>query len=521
MWSQLPETQREEYKKMILAFCRLTKLFAQKSVNDEDDENVHTAILPILNSKYQETIFQKVFHATAEDINNSPFDVSLKIIKENGQEQKYVVGIKTFGYKTDAQKIAQFKSSRDDWSADMERIRSNVGHRSLTEINEINAELYRNLAINIATIRNRRINSHIANLNGFSVLNNEEVNKVYHVLMPMLDGTTPYIVVGETNYDTIDVDNIVIEGCKKRSNPTNIYFHDNNHKYRFTSADCQLYMYFDNSNIEKERWQVQYVRDAYRTFSRFAELTEEQSEESIIEFHSWKIRVEQFSGFNMFNSLSSKNGPEIRAQKIESLIQKYADAVSHTALANLRDNLNNLNNKSLDKQIRCQSRNDAINLVRSLGNDNLLSDILKIVYHEKGEIYIPIPNARQFHSEHPDFFIQGAGNLIQKEDGAWVLPFNKEHNTFPLVFEPSGEEIDCYITQEAGKAIQSVKHQDILGEWIREHVFQLEEYEPLTQERLEELEINGIRLDKMNDGKIHLRFIYNNNPDIKPGEFID
>lgn len=32
---------------------------------------------PIINSKYQETIFQKAFHASAEDIGNTSYDVAI------------------------------------------------------------------------------------------------------------------------------------------------------------------------------------------------------------------------------------------------------------------------------------------------------------------------------------------------------------------------------------------------------------------------------------------------------------
>ena len=49
MWTDLPITERDEYKRMILSFASLTEMFAQKA---EDD--VPT---PIINSKYQETVF--------------------------------------------------------------------------------------------------------------------------------------------------------------------------------------------------------------------------------------------------------------------------------------------------------------------------------------------------------------------------------------------------------------------------------------------------------------------------------
>lgn len=59
MWKTLDKNERDEYKKMILAFASLTEMFAQKA--DETD-NSEIILSPIINSKYQETVFQRVFH---------------------------------------------------------------------------------------------------------------------------------------------------------------------------------------------------------------------------------------------------------------------------------------------------------------------------------------------------------------------------------------------------------------------------------------------------------------------------
>lgn len=517
MWSQLPETQREEYKKMILVFCGLTKLFSQKSQIEDDDNDDHIVpVLPIINSKYQETIFQKVFNATAEDIHNTSFDVSLKLKHDDNHEHKYIVGIKTFGFSGNAQKVAQFKSHRDSWGNLFEQIQQNSSYQSIKEINRINAPLYNELARQIAIVRNRKIDSHIANLQGFSVDENDKVTTIYHVLMPMLDGNDPYVVVGETTYDKIDIENITIEGCSKKSNPTNFTFRDNNHRYRFSSADCQLYMYFNNSSIELERWNVQYINDVYNVFSRLANELNTESPNDIIESHSWKINVQPYSGFNSFYALGSKQGPENRAKKISKYINNYRDIFSED-VDTLEDYLNDFNNNDLDKNFRNNCRQKAISFVHKKENEELLQELYEIVYERECELYIPIPKSKSFHENHPNFFCEGTGILTQNEKGKWHC----KENSFILVCEPSGIEIECHIVQDSGKGIQSIEHQDILGEWIIRNVFQLEEHEPLTYERLEELGINGIRLDKMNDGKIHLRFIYNDDSSIKPGEFID
>ena len=97
---------------------------------------------------------------------------------------------------------------------------------------------------------------------------------------------------------------------------------------------------------------------------------------------------------------------------------------------------------------------------------------------------------------------------------------DKKQCEFNLIFEPSGDSIRSFITQDNGKAIESVEKQSYLGEWILRGVFQLEEFEPLTAERLNEIGINGIRIYKIeNKPDVHLQFIWidEDNP---PTDFI-
>ncbi len=62
MWESLPEKGKTEYKRLMLAFASLTDMFAQKA--SDADQNA----APIINSKFQETAFQRAFGAVAEDI---------------------------------------------------------------------------------------------------------------------------------------------------------------------------------------------------------------------------------------------------------------------------------------------------------------------------------------------------------------------------------------------------------------------------------------------------------------------
>ena len=122
-------------------------------------------------------------------------------------------------------------------------------------------------------------------------------------------------------------------------------------------------------------------------------------------------------------------------------------------------------------------------------------------------MYIPIPNSRLFHGNHPDFFAPSAGTFIE---GTSKLAKEKPvERGFNLIFEPSGDSIPSYITQDYGKAIESREKQTILGEWILRGVFQLDPYEPLTKKSLDKVGINGIRLFKYKDSQdIHIAFIW-------------
>ena len=115
MWNDLPTSQKDEYKRLILAFASLTGMFAQKSTDDDID------VAPIINSKFQETAFQRAFGAYAEDIGNTSYDVS---VEHNGE--KYLVGIKTFGIASGDQKVAQFKAKHDEWSKIIDEIKNNA-----------------------------------------------------------------------------------------------------------------------------------------------------------------------------------------------------------------------------------------------------------------------------------------------------------------------------------------------------------------------------------------------------------
>lgn len=524
MWKVLPDEDKQEYKRLILSFASLTNMFAQKS---EDEE---TILSPIVNSKFQETAFQKTLHAYAEDIGNTSYDASIRLKKDNGTEIKFLVGIKTFGISSGDQKIAQFKTNHNTWSSLVDEMERNAhdekGLRTQKEINALNHHLYLELARQIAMIRNERISSSEENLRGFKIKEKDDIHSVYHVLMPSKKGDNPKIYVGETSYNKIDIENIEILGCTNQKNPTNFMFQDRKHVYKYTSADSQLYMKFNNNDIVLEEWDVIYAEDAYEIFLDIADkiygksLVSKKSPK-IIESYSWSLlnrdgEVEMFSGFNSFYGVGSKLNRESRLNRIEKFCNQFENEIDYISIAKFRMDLIDyltIPTSNMDEKIRkVHLREQITDTVSQTGNNDLIKEIEKLLYRPLNEMYIPIPNSKKFHNEHPDFFGKNIAQFVidentGKETSKLALP--PEERKFNLVFEPSGDSIISFITQDNGKGIESLEKQSYLGEWILRKVFQLREYEPLTKHKLEEIGINGIRLYKVeNSEDIHLQFIW-------------
>lgn len=517
MWEILPNEKKEEYKRMILAFASLTEMFAQKAEGSDAEKIL---LSPIINSKYQETVFQRVFHASAEDIGNTSYDASLECQDDSGKTVKFLIGIKTFGISAGAQKVAQFKAKHNEWSPLINMMRANAKtaagvSKTKEEIDDANSTLYQELAKKVALLRNARIKSSESNLQGFCInAKKDDVQAVYHVLMPSKKGENPKIFVGETDYTQIDVDNIKILGCTGAKNPTNFDFTDGKHTYRYTAADSQLLMDFKNKEIIVDSWNVIYADDAYALFSNLADQVYGKTKSAITESYSWMItndegKVEEFSGFNSFYGVGSKLGINQREKKIALLDSGFSSQIDDNSRARMVERLKSYllegaSTKS-EKRKKVALRAEIVSLARETGNQDFISAVEKLIYRPKDEIYIPIPNAKEFHTKHPDFFGKGIGTFKDKNK----LALDKKQCEFNLVFEPSGDSIRSFITQDNGKAIESVEKQSYLGEWILRGVFQLKEFEPLTVERLNEIGINGIRLYKIdNQPDVHLQFIW-------------
>ncbi|MCB4940465.1 hypothetical protein LGW97_09545 [Streptococcus mutans] len=511
MWQDLHQSDKERYQTLITNFASLSEAFSQKAEGNSD-ESTQEYVAPIVNSKFQETVFQKAFNAVVEDIANTSYDASLVL----DEKHKYLVGIKSFGVNSGDQKIAQFKKDSQNWSEILSEIKLyfEISPDKKTA-DEENKERYTKLAKEIARLRNQRIESSKAQIKGFKS-NDVEVDSVYHVLMPTSKGEFPQIFVGETPYLPIDVNNLEILGSTSDKKPLNFRFTDGFHVYKYTSSDSQLYMTFNNGDIIVDSWDISYVEDPFYLFEHLHEISQASIEDDIEKTVSWMIPDKNYlvnvsSGFNAFNGgskLSRKNS--VREKRINKFKERFYEILPKQVLDKIIKYLNLLlipeYRSDKEHQFMRKKRLELLELVDSTHNLELKDEVENLVSRGMKEVYIPIPDSYEFHNEFPNFFGENIGTF---KDNSKKLALAKENRVFTLRFLPSGDEIKAYINQEAGKSIQSYKKQSVLGEWLLKEVFQLQDREILTNDKLVELQINAIRLIKYkNDSAIGIEFIW-------------
>lgn len=502
MWESISTTHKEKYKKLICNFASMTKIFSQKSENED------YSITPIVNSKFQETVFQKAFHAKAEDISNTSFDASVIV----DDQTKYAIGIKAFRFDSSEQKVAQFKknSNLDGWNEIIYRINSNAnGLINKHEVDEVNHTLYLELAKKISFIRNERILSSLSLIKGFE--NDSKVESIYHVLMPYNKKNSPKIFVGEIDYSLIEIEKISIIGCTNIKNPGNFRFTDGKHIYKYTYADSQLYMKFNNKDIIYETWDIEYLDDPFLIIDNINIKSEKNNIEQTV---SWLIYdknkiVPQSSGFNAFDG-GPKHPIKDRKRIIKNFTNKYKNIVDNQKLSFIERELNDILLKKYNttalKQIRKHKSTALVEYIQSINNKDIIKDVEKIIFRRFDEVYIPIYDSVKFHKEFPDFFGKEIG-LLNHNDRL-VKP--KEERIFELYFVASDQSMKAYINQDGGKAIQSYGKQGILGQWLINDVFQLKNRERLDFSKLLDLNINGVRLIKYKNKEnfIGIEFIW-------------
>ena len=100
VWQKYTKEQQDEYIKFLTVYGAMSNLFRQKQGEP----------IPYLDSKFQETIYAKVFKSENVDIGNTPHD----ILSVFGSE-RIGIGLKTWMHSTPSyQKVMQLKRYQDE-----------------------------------------------------------------------------------------------------------------------------------------------------------------------------------------------------------------------------------------------------------------------------------------------------------------------------------------------------------------------------------------------------------------------
>lgn len=264
IWNQYNAEERRLYMRFLQVYGALSNLFRQKKGD----------AIPYLDSKFQETIYAKVFHCTNVDIGNTPHDV-LSII--NGD--RYGIGLKTWmGDTPSFQKVMQLKRYQDELKK------------------EASAE---ELAHKLSEIKNARMRADYQRL-GLS-----EDKNIYHYITRE-EGV---FFIHECAYPLIDISKI--QSVTKTS--TALSWNDGQKEYKYTFGDSQIWQKFDatqKDTLTLEKFPINIVEDpfsfllqSYESLMQSPIQTSEDFVEVYLPLYSYKTKeVEEKSGLNAWNA---------------------------------------------------------------------------------------------------------------------------------------------------------------------------------------------------------------------------
>lgn len=271
VWGQFSREQRNEYIKFLQVYGALSNLFRQKQGD----------LIPYLDSKFQETVFTKIFNGQNVDIGNTPHDV-LSIFGND----RIGIGLKTWmGSKPSFQKVMQLK-------------------RYQGEINEYRSDLH-SLAYKISEIKNERMKSDYERL-GLS-----EDKNIYHYITR----DKGIFTVNECAYPLIDLNRL-----KNLSvTPSALSWSDGNKDYRYTFGDSQIWQKFDSNNYNTlilNKFDVKIIEDpfsfllkAYFDIIETSTVAEPDIVEVYLPLYSYESKeVEEKSGLNAWNGAPKNKG---------------------------------------------------------------------------------------------------------------------------------------------------------------------------------------------------------------------
>ncbi|MDR3023468.1 restriction endonuclease PLD domain-containing protein [Chryseobacterium sp.] len=273
VWDRYSDEQRSEYIQFLQVYGALSNLFRQKKGED----------IPHLDSKFQETIFAKIFNCQNVDIGNTPHDV-LSIFGD----KRIGIGLKTWmASKPSFQKVMQLK-------------------RYQKEINNFKDDKEA-LAYKVSEIKNERMTSDYERL-GLS-----ETDNIYHYVTR----DKGLFNIHECAYPLIDLSNLQITDSTNSA----LTWTDGQKDYRYTYGDSQIWQKFDAGKKDTfllNRFDIKIIEDPF-TFllQSYLNLTESvhQVEDDIVEIYlplySYRSKeVEEKSGLNAWNAAPKSKGSD-------------------------------------------------------------------------------------------------------------------------------------------------------------------------------------------------------------------
>ncbi len=275
VWEKYCIEQRKEYIKFLQVYGALSNLFRQKKGD----------MIPYLDSKFQETIFARIFESQNADIGNTPHDV----VSIFGND-RIGIGLKTWmNSKPSFQKVMQLKRYKNDID-DIRRINDNEA-----------------LAHKISEIKNERLKSDYKRL-GLS-----DNNNIYHYITR----DEGCFTINECAYPLVDLSNL----REFNLTTTSFSWSDGFKEYKYTFGDSQIHQKFDSSTRDTfllHQFDIQIIEDpfsfllkAYFNFINKAKVAVKDIIEVYLPLYSYRSKeVEAKSGLNAWNAAPKNKGSD-------------------------------------------------------------------------------------------------------------------------------------------------------------------------------------------------------------------
>lgn len=275
IWEHYSKGQREEYIKFLKVYGALSNLFRQKQGD----------LIPYLDSKFQETIFSKIFKSQNVDIGNTPHDV-VSVINGN----RIGIGIKTWmNSKPSFQKVMQLKRYQNEIN-------------EILQTGDLEALVYK-----ISEIKNERM------LSDYKRLGLSENKNIYHYITR----DQGKFQINESAYPLVNLDRI--KNIKRLESA--ISWFDGNKDYKFTFADSQVWQKFDSSKRDTfllKQFDVKIIEDPFSfLLNAYFEILEKSKEAqqdievAYLPLYSYRTKdVEEKSGLNAWNASPKSKGSE-------------------------------------------------------------------------------------------------------------------------------------------------------------------------------------------------------------------